>query len=112
MILKNFFVEVKGGDIIKKFFAVAAVILGVVVSQFVDPSPAQAYRNGDVADELHYRCYHCGAEYTKVYIAGERADSGNFNEFDSNHNWKLVAVTHYIYQNGQWIRQWHKPTGN
>ena len=32
----------KGGDIMKKFFAVAALILGVVVSQIVVPSQAQA----------------------------------------------------------------------
>ena len=107
-----FFVALKVGDIMKKFLFAAALIVGVVVSQFVVPSQAQAYRNGDVADELHYKCYHCGAEYIMVYKAGQRADSGNFNEFDKNHDWKLVAVTHYIYQNGQWIQQWHKPTGN
>ena len=83
-----------------------ALILGVVAGQLVAPSQAQAYRNRDVADELHYKCYHCGAEYTKVYKADKRVYSGNVNEFDNGTS--LQASNHLQHEkstrHGQSVR--------
>ena len=50
-----FFVALKVGDIMKKFFAVAALIVGIVVSQIVVPSQTQAV--GNFSD---WKCSQCG----------------------------------------------------
>lgn len=54
----------------KKFLVAAALILGVVVSQFVEVPCAEAYtpQNGDVAVVLYWYCNECNEAYKQTII--------------------------------------------
>lgn len=100
----------------KKFLLAVALIVGVVASQFVAMSQAEAYepQNGDVAVVYFWSCVECSDIYKQVVIQPYKYSDpdpreaylyGCHSSKKIPHKWERT-YTREIYQfiNGQWRR--------
>lgn len=93
---------------VKKFFAVAALILGIFLAQV---SQAEAYqpREYDLAFYTIYRCQFCNSRAEtlsvnfKETLADTRTATGCPNRYDGEHYWVGVVMIRYQYRGGQWV---------
>ena len=93
----------------KKILLAAMLIVGVVVSQFVTMSQAEAYQpqHGDVAIVYYWQCGNCNAIYKQVTIYGKYSDTNppDYGCHDnSRHQWYVRTYDTYKFLNGQWMR--------
>ena len=100
----------------KKVLLAAMLIVGVVASQFVAMSQAEAYepQNGDVAVVYSWYCEECNAMYKQVTILPYKYSDpdprdaqlyGCHNNSKTAHKWnRTYNKETYRFINGQWRR--------
>ena len=98
----------------KKFLFVAALIVGVVASQFVTMSQAEAYEFHE-DDEIIVQTYACNfctkralvcIDYFDKILRDDRPykDCPNSYYGDGSHNWYMLGYSRYRYHSGRWVK--------
>ncbi|MBR1647324.1 MAG: hypothetical protein IJ685_11190 [Selenomonadaceae bacterium] len=100
----------------KKFFAVAALILGIVVSQFVAVPRAEAVPDGYYGVYYHRCAYHQGETIIRIEslntgetigwcdINGNRCESAEYYS-SQGHLFYVYHFERYQVENGQWFKR-------
>ena len=101
----------------KKFFAAAALILGIVVSQIVAPSQAEAVPDGVYGVYYHRCAYHQGETIIRIEslntgetigwcdINGNRCESAEYYSSQGTHLFYVYHFEKYQVENGQWFKR-------